>query len=74
MSSPNLHCHQYECILANIEGATVIESYEQKLLRIHIGRDLTLENHVQYLCENAGRKLNALARLSKYFLFINGNC
>ena len=61
--------HKYECILANIEGATVIESYEQKPLGIYMGRDLTLENHVQYLCKNAGRKLNALARLCKILPF-----
>ena len=37
--------HKYECILTNIEGATVIELYEQKPIGINIGRDLTLENH-----------------------------
>ena len=61
--------HKYECILANIEGATVIESYKEKLLGIYIDRDLTLENHVQYLCKNAGRKLNALARVCKILPF-----
>ena len=61
--------HKYGCILANIEGATVIESYEQKPLGIYAGRDLTLEYHVQYLCKNAGRKLNPLAGLSKILPF-----
>ena len=61
--------HKYECILAEIDGTTIIESYEEKLLGIYIGRDLTLENHVNYLCQNAGRKLNALARLCNILPF-----
>ena len=40
--------HKHECILANIGGTSVIESYpyQEKLLGISIDRDLTFENHV----------------------------
>ena len=65
--------HTHECIITNIGGTSVIESYQINLLGISIDRELTFENyldglcktfenHLDGLCKTAGRKLNALSR------------
>ena len=61
--------YKHECLLANMGGAPVIESYEENFLGISIDRDLTFENYVNNLCRNAGKKLNALSRQCKILPF-----
>ena len=63
--------YKHEGFLASIGGASVIESYEENFLGISIDRDLTFENHVNNLCRNAGKKLNALSRQCKILPFIS---
>ena len=53
--------YKHECFLANIGGASVIESYEENFLGISIDRDLTFENHVN---------MRSLGNV-KYFPFIS---
>ena len=69
-------CHLLVCgnkeevIIAKIGHASVIETHGVKLLGITIDREFKFKNHMQTICSNAGRKLNALARLCN-FLSLN---
>ena len=39
------------------------------VLDILIDRDFSFDNHIKSLCTKAGRKLNALARISNYLTY-----
>ena len=51
-------------IQINIGGMAISNSKCQKLLGIHIENKLTFEPHVRSLCEKAGQKVNAFARVA----------
>ena len=51
-------------IIAKIGNALITESHELKLLGAIIDRDLSFKKHTTIICKNAGKKLNAMARLS----------
>ena len=42
------------------------ESTENKLLDLHIDRDLQFTSHVSKLCTQAGQKLTAISRIAKF--------
>ena len=52
-----------------MEDEKIWESAKQKLLGTEIGRNLNFDDHEISLCENVGRKLAVLARLSKFMSF-----
>ena len=59
--------NKYEHVWAKAGTAKIWESECEKLLGIHIDRNLTFNYHVKNLCANAGRKLSALIRLCKFY-------
>ena len=59
----NKHQHMW----ANVGSAKIRESHREKLLGIHIDRDLKFNYHISNLCVKAGRKLSALIRLYRYY-------
>ena len=61
--------NKHECIIAKIGEANIIESNTEKLLGIHIDRDLTFTNHVEQMYKKASKKLNALIRQCKLLPF-----
>ena len=42
------------------------ENTENKLLGLHIDRDLRFTSHVSKLCTKAGQKLTAISRIAKF--------
>ena len=50
----------------NLNGTRLASSSYGKLLDILIDRDLSFNKHIKSLCRKAGRKLNALERISNY--------
>ena len=61
--------HKHEWCWAQIGTAKIWESYREKLLGLHIDRDLNFNYHISNLCAKAGRKLSALIRLCKFYSF-----
>ena len=61
--------HKYENILVKMGDEKIWDSAKQKLLGIEIRRNLSFDDHVITLCKKSGRKLAALARLSKFMSF-----
>ena len=53
-------------ITAKVEGFSIKNSTEEKLLCIKFDSKLLFENHVSSLCTKASRKLYALARIINY--------
>ena len=49
-----------------IGSADVVNSSEEKLLRVQIDSKLSFDTHVSKLCQKASNKLYALARMSPY--------
>ena len=47
-------------------GKTIFESSHGKLLGITIDRNINMKDHIKDLCKQAGKKLNALARIARY--------
>ena len=47
-------------------GNTIFESSKGKLLGITIDRNLNMKDHIKDLCKQAGKKLNALARIARF--------
>ena len=54
--------HKYESMSAKIGNESVIASHCVKLLGMSIDSNLSFEKHMDIVCRNASRKLNALAR------------
>ena len=54
---------------ANIDHNCIESEDVHELLVITIGLKLTIENHINKLCNKASKKLNALARSSNYMAF-----
>ena len=61
--------HKYEHVWANVGEAKIWESCSEKLLGINIDRELSFNYHVSNLCIKAGRKISALARISRLMSF-----
>ena len=61
--------NKIEHLWAKIGDAMIWESSKEKLLGVTIDTDLKFDEHVSNLCLRAGRKLTALARLTKIISF-----
>ena len=61
--------HKYEHVFAKAGESLIWESQREKLLGVHIDRDLSFKYHVTNLCKKAGQKLSALLRLGRYHNF-----
>ena len=57
---------KHEVLWANIGGKRIWESTENKLLGLHIDRDLQFTSYVSKLCTQAGQKLTAIIRIAKF--------
>ena len=51
---------------ADIGGKRMWEITENKLLGLHIDRDLKFTSHVSKLCNKTGQKLTAISRIAKF--------
>ena len=49
-----------------INGSTIIKSENVKLLGVTLDHQLRLEEHIKAFCKEAGKKVNALARMASY--------
>ena len=58
-----------EVIIAKIKNPSVIETHEVKLLGTLNDRNLRFKSHMQLICSQVGKKINALARLCKLLPF-----
>ena len=58
-----------EIIIASVGNTKLIESHKVKLLGTIIDRELTFNENVNIRCKTAGRKLNAIMRLSNILPF-----
>ena len=58
-----------EIIIASVGNTKLIEAHKVKLLGTIIDRELTFNENVNIRCKTAGRKLNALMRLSNILPF-----
>ena len=54
--------HKYECMLCDVGHSKVIEEHKVKLLGVWIDSDLSFDDHMNNICRNAAKKLNALSR------------
>ena len=52
-----------------IGGRGILETNEQRLLGIHIGKNLNFETHISNICLQANNKLTAIARYSNLVSF-----
>ena len=60
---------KHETVWAQVGKVKIWESLKQKLLGVVIDRDLSFNEYVSSLCQKAGKKLSALARLSNLMKF-----
>ena len=58
-----------ESCTVKIEGFSIKNSTEQKLLGVKFDSNLSFESHITSLCKKASEKLHALARISHYMDF-----
>ena len=58
--------HKHEVVFANIDQNIIWESSNQKLLGVILDKDLKFDKHISFICKKAGRKLNALARITRF--------
>ena len=49
-----------------VHGEHIVECTDGKLLGITFDSNLTMKKHIAKICKQAGNKLNALARVSKW--------
>ena len=61
--------HKYEHISAMVGETRIWESKREKLLGINIDNELKFKFHISKLCDRAGNKLSALARVRHHFSF-----
>ena len=61
--------HKYEHVWAMIGQTRIWEGRNEKLLRVHIDNKLNFDYHIEQLCDRAGKKLSALARVRQHFSF-----
>ena len=55
-----------ETLQENIGTSHINNSKFKKLLGIKIDCKLSFDDHIGYICKNAGTKLNALIRVAQY--------
>ena len=53
-------------VTVNVGNSVIENTEEEKLLGVVIDKQLNFETHISKLCQKAGEKLFALARISKY--------
>ena len=53
-------------VTVNVGNSVIENTEEEKLLGVVIDKQLNFETHITELCQKAGNKLFALARISKY--------
>ena len=58
-----------ESCTAKMEGFSIKNNTEEKLLAVKFDSNLSSENHFNSLCKKADHKLHALARISHYMDF-----
>ena len=63
--------HKYEHFWAMVGNSRIWESRNVKLLGIHIDNELKLDKHIDQICDKAGNKISALARVRHHFSFEN---
>ena len=61
--------HKYETLFVNVGETKIWENKQQKLLGVLIDRDLKFDEYVLSQCKQAGKKLTALIRTSRYMTF-----
>ncbi len=61
--------HKHEHIWAMVGESRIWESCKEKLLGIYIDNKLKFKYHISTLCDRAGNKLSALARIRHHFSF-----
>ena len=61
--------HKYEHICAMVGNSRIWESSSEKLLGVHLDSGLKFKNHIVRICDQAGKKLSALARIRHHFTF-----
>ena len=61
--------HKYEHISAMVGNSRIWESQMVKLLGINIDNDLKFREHIDQICDKAGNKISALARVRHHFSF-----
>ena len=54
---------KHEVLWANIRGKKI---WGDKLLGLHIWRDLTFTSHIANICAKVGQKLTAISRIAKF--------
>ena len=59
--------HKHEVVFARAGTSTIWESHCEKLLGVHIDREMSFKYHVTNLCKKANQKLTALIRLGRYY-------
>ena len=59
--------HKYEHMWARIGESRIWEKHKVKLLGVHIDNKLSFKYHVSQICQKAGRKISALARVRHLF-------
>ena len=57
---------KHKVLWADIGGKRIWESTENKLLGLHIDRDLKFTSHVSKICTKAGEKFTAISRIAKF--------
>ena len=55
-----------ETVQVNVGPANINNSKCEKLLGIKTDCKLCFDDHIGYICKNAGEKLNALTRVAQY--------
>ena len=61
--------HKFENMWAMVGNSRIWESGKEKLLGIHIDNDLNFQYHIDQICNKAGNKISALARVRHHFSF-----
>ena len=57
---------KYEHVFMNFGSEKIWECKRVRLLGLQLDSELKFDNHIQEICKKAGRKLNAIARISRY--------
>ena len=58
-------------VIVNIVGSVIENIEEEKLLGVVIDKKLTFDTHISKLCEKAGSKQFALARMADKWTLMN---
>ena len=63
-------CHLFvstnDRVSMNVDGFKIDKSDTEKLLGVKFDKKLTFDDHISDICKKAGRKISALARVTRY--------